>query len=260
MVRKRWVAVLVAVVLAVAGASFVLSYARSADQRALEGQAPTEALVVAVAIPQGTPGTDVAGSVTSVLVPSVTVAADAVRDLADLEGLVAAVDLVPGEQLLRSRFVAPEQLAAPPVIEVPEGLQEISVLLPMDRVVGGRLEAGDRVGIIGLFTDVEAEAAAEGEEATETVSGQLARFLLPEVLVTFLQYTNPPVVAATGTDVGPTVDAVPAGSLLLTFAVSGADAERLAFAVQFGQLYVTLLNDATVIEPTEGVARDNVFG
>jgi pilus assembly protein CpaB len=260
MVRKRWVAVVLALVLAIAGASFVLSYARSADQRALEGQAPTEVLVVSATILQGTPAAELAGSIERVLVPSVTVAGDAVRDLADLEGLVAAVDLVPGEQLLRSRFIAPEALVAPPVVEIPEGLQEISVLLPMDRVVGGRLKAGDRVGVIGLFTNVEAGEDSEGTEQTGATDGQLARFLLPEVLVTFLQYTNAPAGSAAGSEAGPTVEIVPPGSLMLTLAVSGADAERLAFAVQFGQLYVTLLNDATVLDPTDGVLRDNVFG
>ena len=60
---------------------------------------------------------------------------------------MATVDLLVGEQLLASRFARPDDRQAPGTVEVPEGLQEISVLLEPQRVVGARLSAGDTVGV-----------------------------------------------------------------------------------------------------------------
>ena len=55
--------------------------------------------------------------------------------------------LEPGEQLLASRLVDPSQRVTPGAVQVPDGMQEVTVLLPPESVVGGTLRAGDLVGL-----------------------------------------------------------------------------------------------------------------
>lgn len=249
---RRLLALVLAVLLAIVGTVSVVSYAQRADERALAGQAPIEVLVVATAIPLGTPAADASDSVRTALLPSTAVADGAVTDLAELEGLVAAVDLVPGEQVLRERFVAPEALEAPVVVPVPEGLQEISFLLPMDRVVGGRIGPGDRVGVYATFDRL---TPGEEPESGPIIADTVSALLLDELLVTFVQYSEvQPVVEVEG---GPLV---PKGDLLLTFAVDTLTAERLTFAFDQGRVRLTRLNDATVQAPRSLTSKDNVFG
>ena len=97
--------------------------------------------------PPARPADELAEFVTTETVPAKAALDGRVTDLADLSGRVATVDLLVGEQLLAGRFVRPDDRQAPGTVEVPDGLQEISVLLEPQRVVGARLSAGDTVGV-----------------------------------------------------------------------------------------------------------------
>ena len=106
-------------------------------------------------------------------VPAKTAVAAGSSTSSSLSGRVAAVDMLPGEQLLSGRFVSPDDLRAPGSVEVPAGLQEVSVLLEPQRAVGGRLAAGDTVGV------VVSQTIQDGTPATHAV--------LHHVLVTQVQ-------------------------------------------------------------------------
>ena len=79
--------------------------------------------------------------------PGAAVAETALNTLDGAAGKVTSADLVPGEQLLAERLVSPEELKTLGSVPVPAGLQEVSFQLEPQRVVGGRLAAGDTVGI-----------------------------------------------------------------------------------------------------------------
>src|SRR4051812_46863041 len=104
----RIIAVILAAVLAVVGAVLLIGYVRGADDRAFNGAKLTEGLVVQDEIPAGTAGAELGTTVDLKSVPVAYVADGAITDVADLAGLVAAVPLEPGEQVLASRFVKPE--------------------------------------------------------------------------------------------------------------------------------------------------------
>jgi len=264
-VRRRVLSLVIAFALAFGGTAVLLNYARSADERALEGQAATEVFVVAQPIAKGTPAELIGESLRVELVPNVARAADAVDDLTVLEGLVASVDLVAGEQLITSRFVDPTTLVEAPVIEVPEGFQEITLLLPMERILGGRIAPGDRIGILVALAGAEATDEGEGEEGTTevTAEGAIVKFLLDELLITFVQYTDVPVTAPPvdpNVPPAPTVDLVPPGSLLLTVAVDTVTAEKLAFAMEYGSIRATKLYESTVQSGSRPRTAENLFG
>ena len=105
--------------------------------------------------------------------PSASVPNGALKSLEGLNGRVAAVDLLPGEALLGARLAEPESLSAPGSVPVPKGKQEISVQLEAQRVVGGRIAAGDTVGIVVLFDKGAVKDAPAVESGQQNFSQSL---------------------------------------------------------------------------------------
>jgi pilus assembly protein CpaB len=152
---KRVIAVIAAVILATVGTVLLVNYVRGAEERALEGEELVNVLVVDKPVERGTLAESLADSLRQEAVPLKVRADDSVTSLTDLAGLVTAVDLVPGEQLLASRFVSPESLVTSVRLEVPPEYLQVTVSVSPDRAVGGRLAAGDRVAILASFEPFE---------------------------------------------------------------------------------------------------------
>jgi len=233
-----------ALVLALAGAVVLVAYVRSADARAAAGLETVRVLVVQQLVPEGTPADELAGKVDTELVPAKTAVPGRVHDLADLAGKVATVDLQPGEQLLAGRFSAPEDVRTPGTVAVPAGDQEVSVLLEPQRAVGGRLAAGDKVGVYLSMTD-----------PTASTHG-----VLHGVLVTQVQGAPAPPSDATETQTASAGSAAPTGSLMVTLAVKARDAEQVVFGAEHGTLWLSLEPDGADNSGTQVVTPDNVYG
>jgi pilus assembly protein CpaB len=224
--KSRLLAGCLAVVLALVGGLLVFAYAGNANDRAMAGMEPANVLVVASPVPAGTAVEALGEFVQTTSLPSTAIAASAIKDLSGFEGKVTAVDLVPGEQLLAERMVAPEDLKTGGTIEVPKGLQEVSFQLEPQKVVGGRLVPGDHVGI---FISLDGGAL---EDAPEEQTTQL---VLRKVLVTAVQRA-PEVVSENAEEAA---QALPQGSLLLTVAVDDLQAQKIVFAAEFAKLWLS---------------------
>jgi pilus assembly protein CpaB len=225
--RRRLLAALAALVLLATGTVVLLAYVKSADARALAGVRTTEVLVVSQPIPEGTPAEALPAMVRTEVLPQKAVLDGRVADLAELAGQVAAVDLVPGEQLLADRFAVPDDLGTPGIEPVPAGLQEISVLLEPQRAVGGRLAAGDTVGVVVSMT------FQDGRAATHAV--------LHDVLVTQVQGAPAPAQSdAADAETASSGTAAPTQSLMVTLAVTAPQAEAVVFGVEHGTLWLSL--------------------
>lgn len=229
--KSRLVAGTAAIALAIVGALLIIFYAQGADQRAMANMQPVDVLVVKTAIPAGTTVDAMAAALVTERVPASGVADTALSTLANSGGTVSAVDLVPGEQLLAERLVAPEEVKADAGVKVPAGLQEVSFQLEPQRVVGGRINAGDHVGI-SLNFDAGAYKPAAGDATTQLT--------LRKVLVTAVQrapQAAPAEAPADGTD--PADTTLPEGSLMLTVAVNDVDAGKIIFTSINGSLWLT---------------------
>src|SRR4051794_371495 len=241
--RRRLLAASAALVLFVVGALVLVAYVRGADARALAGAQPVQVLVVDQPVPVGTPGSGLAEFVRTDTVPAKAAVEGRVTDLDALAGLVATTDLEPGEQLLASRFERPDQLQTAGTVAVPAGLQEVSVLLDPQRAIGGRLAAGDTVGIYLSLGDLK------------QTHGVLHR-----VLVTQVQGAPAaPDPAAEGA-VDPAASTAPASSLMVTLAVDAKDAETVVFGAEHGTLWLSLEPDGAETGGTRIVQPDNVYG
>jgi pilus assembly protein CpaB len=249
-VRRRLLAAAAALVLALAGAVVLVAYAQGADARAMAGMATEPVLVVAQPVAAGTRAEDLAALVRSEQLPARAAVPGRVTDLADLAGQVATVDLQPGEQLLTGRFAAPESLQAPGTVAVPPGTEEVSVLLDPQRAVGGRLAAGDQVGVL-LSLDTPATHAVLHRVLVTQVQGAPAAASSTQ--------------AATGTDDGTDGTAAPgsvapAASLMVTLALTAEQAEVVVFGAEHGTLWLALETGDTDLDGTEVVTGDTVYG
>jgi pilus assembly protein CpaB len=224
-VKSRIIAGVVAVLLATIGTVLLVSYVAGADQRALAGTKTVDVLVVNKTIPAGTTAKALADFVGRQAVPAKVMAKDAVTSLGEVGDQVTTVELVPGEQLVRSRFVDPATIKGEGAITVPKGMQEISVQLEPQRIVGGQLQPGDTVGI---FMSLKPTLSSE----------PVTHLTLHKVLVTGIQGLAETPAKADAT-ASPTTAPVPPGSVIVTLARTGADAEKIVFAQEFGSIWLS---------------------
>ncbi len=243
--RRRLLAALAALLLLFVGTAVLLAYVRGADARALAGVRSVQVLVADQVIPEGTPADQLTALVRTETLPQKAAVEGRVTDLGELAGLEATIDLQPGEQLLTSRFAEPEAAGAEGRVPVPAGLQEVSVLLEPQRVVGGRVVAGDTVGVV---------VSISGGAKTHSV--------IHHVLVTEVKGAPAPVQTddAAETQSASSGTGVPTQSLMLTFAVTAAQAEAVVFGMEHGTVWLTLENEDADTGGTSVVDPGNIYG
>jgi pilus assembly protein CpaB len=237
-------------IVAIIGTVLLVSYVQNADKRAMADTETESVYVVEKAVAAGTGVDKMADAVVKKEVPKLAVAAGAVTDLGAVDQKVAAVALMPGEQLLSTRLVDANAFLGPSRVQVPAGMQEITLKLPIERVVGGKLAAGDTVGV---FLSVEDSGAIS--------SGTQLTF--HKVLVTAAQFSNGS--AAKSQDTAAEEEATKGAltskkstssddTYLITLARTSADAERIVFATEFGKVYLSK-EPANAVETTSGVVN-----
>ncbi|WP_415854588.1 Flp pilus assembly protein CpaB [Sinomonas sp. G460-2] len=224
-----------ALIVAIIGTVLLITYVNAADSRALAGVQTEDVYVVEKAIPAGTPATGLSGYATKKALPKSAIPADPVTDLTALQGKVASVELQPGEELLASRFTDPTALVQPGRVAVPNGMQEVTVRLPIERVVGGGVAAGDTVGVVLAFP------------AQDNLPAQ-TQMTFNKVLVTAVQLSNGTLTQSSAPTPQPSQGGglsggSPAnqssGEYLVTLARPASDVERIVFASFNGQIYLT---------------------
>lgn len=223
--KTRLIGAIVAIILALVGTFALTGYVRGADARAADGAALVSVFVVTTQIPQGTKAEDIATFIEQKQIPAVAAVPGRVTKLSALAGTVADAALVPGEQLISSRWVEAADLAARGDVKVPDGMQVLTLALPLERVVGGVLKAGDTVGVVIT--------------ATKTVDGTemlLSKQVFHKVLVTAVQ-------AGTTTTPDAGADATPVSVIMVTLARTTPDIESLVWGQQFGTVWLTIEPD-----------------
>ena len=280
--RRRTVAIIVAVVLALVAAGLVVWYVSS-----LKGeQTPvvvTRTVVVSTAdIPARTTGEAMVanGLAKESQVDSAAVVPGAINSLSALQGMALSVPVATGQQILQTQLAAPETQALS--FRVKEGMRAITVPIDRDNAVGGAIKEGDRVDVIASFKADEfqvaqltlgaALSAAESQRIQALTGIDLTKAISPMSILLLQQVdvlavdplmassttptTNSSGVFSSGTV---TTNPVPQ-SPVITLQLTPADAQKLTFAQQFGSLTFTLIptNDTTKVS-TEGLALPNLL-
>jgi pilus assembly protein CpaB len=247
-VKTRLLGGIAALIVAIVGTVFLVSYVQNAEKRALAETETETVYVVEKAVAAGTGVDKMSDAVVKKEIPKLAIGAGAVTDLNDVNEKVTAVALVPGEQLLSTRLVDADAFLGPSRVKVPVGMQEITLKLPIERVVGGKIAAGDTVGVF-----LSAEAATGGASGTQLT--------FHKVLVTAAQFSNGSAAKTQDetADGEKTAGALTAkksdtsdDTYMITLARNAADAERIIFATEFGSVYLSK-EPANAVEASSGV-------
>lgn len=270
--KRRLFGIALALVLGIAGTIILVRYVQSARDDAAEPEARTAVLVVSGSLPQGASLDEVEANVTATDVPDDLVADGALQSLDGLDpALVTAIELQPGEQLLRDRLAPPDALVS---VEVPDGLQELTISLDPERSVGGRLEPGSTVGVVLSFDPFE--LAASGTPGAEpdapdvtlpTRTPNTTHLTLNGIVVTSVQFSRDDAERTTETqtddgdepEVAADVSEAPGDQLLVTLAVSAPEVEQIVFAAEFGRIWLTAQNADTDDTGSRILTLDQVY-
>ena len=227
--KTRLIGAILAIVLAVAGTVVLTGYVRGADARATNGAEMVSVYVVTEEIPAGTAAEEIGELIAEKKMPAVAAVPGRVTKLSALAGRVADTTLQPGEQLLTSRWVNSAELAARGDVKVPDGMQSVTIALPVEHVVGGTITAGDTVGVV-----ITASMKPAGGAEEQPVSKQVFH----KVLVTAVQEgtTTSPAKGQDGADAA----SEPVSSFMVTLARNTLDIEKLVWGQTFGAVWLTL--------------------
>lgn len=269
---RKVTGLMAAIVLAVLGTAALVAFVSSAEARALEGEELAEIYVVVQPVPSGTAAEDLGERVVLEEIPAKVRAAGAIVDLDDLGDRVAAVDLEPGEQLLDARFIDVSEFADREAgVTVPDDLIEITIALDPQRAVGGLLEPGQTVAVLGSFepfeidanfVEVDGEIVGLPETVSDTVKGKtpnVTDLLLRKTLVTAVQEVHDRAFSAEEAEEADRLTTAPVNGLLVTLAVAPRDAERLVFTAEFGGVWLAIERDTVPEVIDDPVTWNDVY-
>jgi pilus assembly protein CpaB len=118
----------------------------------------------------------------------------------------------------------------------------VSILLEPQRAVGGRLAAGDSVGV---------HVSLDDRPSTHVV--------LNRVLVTQVQGAPAPAPEGEGTETASSGGAAPSASLLVTLGLRPEQAEAVVFGMEHGTVWLSLEPEGVDLSGTEVITPDNVY-
>jgi pilus assembly protein CpaB len=220
----------------------------------LAGQQLVNVVVVTEPVDAGTPADDLALAVENRQIPAASRTPGALTDLTSVEGLVASVDLVPGEQLLAARFEDDSiRRVAGGDITIPSGLVEVTIRVEPTRAIGGQIVPGERVMVVATLTGLGDVSDTELEVPE---SGPVTGSLLREALVANIQSAAPDDLSSDEADRS---RAAPAVDFLVTLALAPADVERLVFASEEGLLWLAREGEGPAAESGSLTSYDTVF-
>jgi pilus assembly protein CpaB len=217
--NKRAVAAVLAVLLAAAGILALVVYTNGAQERAFRGTQTVSVLRVTEDVPAGTKASDLGSKIEQVKLPRAAVPDGAIASVSDLGTKVTTSKLVPGEVLVAARFDTSLEQSRSTTVDVPKGLQELTLELNSARMLGGDLVPGDRVGVVASY-DLE----------------KVSNFAVNKVLVLAV---NGGIPAS-----APEGDApVTTGVMQVRLAVEPDVAIEVVNAAEFGKVWLTRQND-----------------
>lgn len=237
--QNRLLAIMVAIVLAVVSAMALVVYANSADRRAISEQAPIPVYVASQKINQGESIEDAAGKIRIASMPRKALVENAVRALAQISGRVAAVDILPGEQLIVGRWISREEVEGRNLLNLQSGFQAVSIQVDATHQVSGFITPGNRVNVFVTLTSVGGR--------------KFSRLLLPDLKVLAV---GKAAVASSGSRPASATSALST----VTLEVKDGQVERVVFAAESGPLYLSLVAPGAKPAPSGERNIGNLFG
>lgn len=259
--KRRILTIGLAVLLAVLGTAGVLAYVHQANVRALAGQRAVSALVATREIPSGTSAraAAAAGMLSSQKLPASAVPSDAVRSInAGLGALVTSASIAPGQLLLRPMLVTVAQTTSG--MAIPAGMVAVTLQLCLTETVADGIQAGSEVAVFDTYSSsgtLTAQPNCSGPHQQQDAGQVHTRIVLPKVLVLSVGESAAAAQASSSatstafTQTGSTPSSQ--GTVMVTFAVSQDNAERLIQLTEAGLPYLALLTPSSQTRPDSSI-------
>ena len=265
--RRRRAVILLAIILAGLGTALLVAAVNATQDDAVV-VATSPVVMVTEAVERGSDLAGLTRRVEVVEIPTdlvqsrALVSLDEVNDPA-LRGRVVGVDLFPGDQVLLDRLVVPDALTR---VEVPEGLGEITVSLDPQRALGGTLTPGDLVAVAVSLSGDDLAVATSRIVAHRLLVTAVAAGSADRERVGLFANGNPSD-GSEGTDgdlIGttgaPGVTEAVRDDLLVTMAVTTAQAEVLVHAAVNGDIWLIGQDPDTDISGGRPRTSAEIFG
>jgi pilus assembly protein CpaB len=225
--RRRVIGVSAAVVLAGLGSIGVVSWAKTTKSAAEDRQAQTAVVIVDKHVPKGANAATIIASSHESTVQEKNLADGALTSETQVGTQVAAADLYPGDQLVKSRL-------APQVDNgIPADKVQISASLTAERAVGGALKAGDSVGVYLSFEPFDTNVP-QSDTTTPSKTPNTTHLEFQHALVTNIQATQDP----NSQNKDASLNQVASTGFIVTLALTPAQSERFVFATEFGHVWL----------------------
>ena len=280
--KRRSIAIILAVILALGAAGLVYWYTGSVKRQTVSNEATRTVLVAKEDIAARTTGAvAVQKSLTETRdVPESLVAPGALTDASALQDKVFTTAAGKGQQIVAGQLGDPQEQSLS--YEIKQGMRAVSI--PMDRIrgVGGNPRAGDRVDVYVTFTQDELNQAGLSVEVilpgvtpaqgtlvatksvatgvtTSTTAGlksPVTKLLLQQVAVMAI---DPMSDGSASDGLTSTKDEAPSNPVVILM-VDPDDVERLVFAQEIGDIWLALVpaEDSDAVK-TPGAFLTNVF-
>lgn len=183
---------------------------------------------------------------------------DAIHTLEELDALKndgLTVALAKGDKLTKSLFKSGSFPALEGSVDVPADLLQVSFSLEPQRVMGGRIRAGDRVAVMGSFGPSSNEGPANAAS-----NSQVTHLILSKVMVANVQSEGLATAEVAAVADQNAVGSAPKENLTVTLALEAPGAEKLIFALEFGKVWLAVMSEGAKVEGTGLQTRDSVLG
>jgi len=218
--QRRTVGIVAALVLALLGTLGLVGYVQGAKNDAVAGEKLVRVYVASDRIPAGTAASRIPDLVKIEKVPAKVKADQAITNFKAVKGDVTSIDVLPGEQLVTSRFV-PANVAAATAKGIPAGMFGATFSLDPEQALGGQVRAGDHVAIVGITNNNGA--------VSDTSTMLASKVLITSVQIDGSNGDNPK---------RKEVTTAPTGKFFVTFALNQADLEKVVASVNSGRIWL----------------------
>lgn len=244
--KSRLVPYLIAIVLAIAAAVGVMVYTSTAEQRALEAQGSATVLISSGLIPAGTKLGDAwnQGLIVAEQYPIASVPTSSIQEItADNTALLARTAIAAGQVLLETNFAT--EIIDPAGLIIPEGKLALAIEVGDAARVANFVRPGAEVALFITMSVPDPDEPADSGVLISTTSLLLERMTVLAIGPVTKQNDLPE-------------GQVPP-SILVTFAASQLEAEKLIHARTVGSIYLALLDDNSEVSQSDGINNENLF-
>jgi pilus assembly protein CpaB len=231
--RSRGLVVVLALILATLATVGVFLYSQGVKEDARTGGDLVTVVVSKVDVPANTDLNTLIreGRFTTRDVPREAIIDDPITQISELQNRRNSVFIFAGEQIPVARVQGGDVPGG--LLSIPEGHQAMTVALDSPRAISGVLAGGDNVTIYATFDEV-GSSRTDGQPAQSPLQGAATVVLVPQVEV--LRVVRP--LSAISSEASE--DSL-TGTLQVILAFEAGEAQRFVFALERGQVYLSLL-------------------